>query len=208
MCKYGMRYKPYRGKEGEKNQQPVKRNKNYLTTSKTGCPAKIYINEISVYTDYKVIGLTMKERQQKLESLKKDVMEKPFELKIDKFFHMRLPLRAAHEGHVVSLYLAKAGKTHPSILKKCQELTLNGITSTKIQKVILKKYAEDIVLKGNTEEVINENYYFPSEKVISNKIRSVIFKTRDTNKHQCELLQAMKSLRKKNNRKSKQQIKN
>ncbi|XP_066975075.1 calcium-responsive transcription factor-like [Macrobrachium rosenbergii] len=175
VCNYGLKFRTKEREEPHcqytkvvmKEGQPVRRS--------IDCPAKIIVNELSVYTEFALDGITKKQRQQRMKTLK-EALSQNCDVLYEKYHHMKLPLKNAHRGHVVSDYHWKLGRTHPNLLKKIEELIICGLRNVKIIQSILKKYAEEELIEGNPEDVRHLNYYFPTDKTIRNKMRFVTTK--------------------------------
>ncbi|KAK7068454.1 hypothetical protein SK128_025244 [Halocaridina rubra] len=101
LCKHGMRLRG--SKVNKSDEVSAFKNAECSSASSTKCPARIYVNEVAVYSDYEISGLTMKEKQDKMNGLKRDIVEKPDSLNIDKYYHIRLPLKSAHSVHKFEL---------------------------------------------------------------------------------------------------------
>ncbi|XP_068241244.1 uncharacterized protein [Palaemon carinicauda] len=173
ICNFGMRYMPSK-KIQERHDYANGKIRKAPSTSKTGCPSKICINEITVYTDYSIDGLSRRARRDRLNALKEALVKAPQDINFEKYIHIRLPLKCTHKGHIVSEREWRAKKTHPCLLKKIEEFTFLGIRKISIMKALLKAYAEDSLIEGDPEEVRDLTYFFPNEKTIENKMRSVI----------------------------------
>lgn len=173
ICNFGMRYTPSQ-KIKEQCVYTEGKVRKAPSTSKTGCPSKICVNEITVYTDYSIDGLSRRVRRARLNTLKEALLKNPQDINSEKYIHIKLPLKCTHRGHVVSEREWRAKKTHPCLLKKIEEFTLLGVRKISIMKALLKAYAEDSLIEGDPEEVRDLTYFFPNEKTIENKVRSVI----------------------------------
>ena len=97
----------------------------------------------------------------------------PNNLKIEKYYPMKLPLSTEH-NHVLNEHTRYIGRTHPELLKKLEELILDGELSTVNLKKVITQFSKHVLCPKLDITFEEKNPYInPKRKIVHNTLYNV-----------------------------------